>query len=147
VSETQTANVTLPPLPGLATSLALLLARILIVALFLPAGIGKITGFAGAVQYAAAAGLPMPQVAVVVAIILELALPVFVIAGFQTRISALVLLVFTLVATWYFHAFWTFEGPQRVQQALAFYKNLSVIGGLLLLGTLGPGRFAIAPRQ
>lgn len=147
VSDTQAAPIALPPQQSLLGSTALLVARILIVALFLPAGIGKITGFAGAVGYAASAGLPMPQIAVGAAVVIELLLPVFVILGFQTRVSALVLAIFTVVATWYFHPFWTFEGAARVQQALQFYKNLSVVGGLLLLTAFGPGRFAAMPRQ
>jgi len=63
--------------------------RILLAALFLPAGIGKLTGFAGTVGYISSVGLPMPQLGAALALIVEIARGVALVAGFRTRTAAL----------------------------------------------------------
>ena len=68
-----------------------LLSRLLLAALFLPAGIGKITGFAGTAGYIASVGLPMPTVAAAVAIAVEVLGGLALIVGFGTRWAALAL--------------------------------------------------------
>ena len=68
-----------------------LIGRLLLVALFLPAGIGKLTGFAGTVGYIASIGLPMPTLGAALALIVEIVGSLALLAGYQTRIAALVL--------------------------------------------------------
>ena len=82
-----------------------LLGRVLIALLFLPAGIQKITGFAGTVGYAAGAGMPMPQVAVAIGLVIEIVGGLAILLGWQTRWAALILGFFTLVASFFFHNF------------------------------------------
>ena len=60
--------------------------RLLLAALFLPAGLGKLTGFAGTVGYISSVGLPMPQVAAAVALVVEIAGALALIASFRTRV-------------------------------------------------------------
>ena len=79
-----------------------LAARILFVALFLPAGIGKLTGFDGTVGYIASVGLPLPAVGAALALVVEIAGSLALLAGYGTRIAALVLAAFTLVASFFF---------------------------------------------
>ena len=79
------------------------IGRVLFVLLFLPAGIGKITGFAGTVCYINSVGLPAPELATVVALLVEILGSLCLLAGYQTRIASIVLAVFTLVATFFFH--------------------------------------------
>jgi putative oxidoreductase len=124
-----------------------LLARILLVALFLPAGLSKIGGFEGTVGYIASAGLPLPSVAAVVAIVVEVVGPLALLVGFGTRIAALVLAVFTLVASVFFHAFWAVPADQAFVQQLMFMKNIGVVGGLLALVAFGAGRFSLDARR
>lgn len=124
-----------------------LLARILLVALFLPAGLSKIGGFGGTVGYIASAGLPLPSVAAVVAIVVEVVGPLALLVGFGTRIAALVLAVFTLVASVFFHAFWAVPADQAFVQQLMFMKNIGVVGGLLALVAFGAGRFSLDARR
>lgn len=73
-----------------------LVGRLLLALLFLPAGIGKITGFAGTVGYIGSVGLPLPALGAVIAIVVEIVGGVALIAGFGTRIAALILALFTL---------------------------------------------------
>jgi putative oxidoreductase len=81
-----------------------LVGRILIAYLFIPAGIGKLMGFAGTVGYVASSGLPLPQVGAAIAIVVELGIGIAFLLGFKTRISAIVLAVFTVQVL--FSHFW-----------------------------------------
>jgi putative oxidoreductase len=120
-----------------------LLGRLLIVVLFLPAGLSKLTGFEGTVGYFASLGLPVATLAVVVAIIAEVLGGIALLVGFQTRIVAILLAVFTLAASIAGHAFWTAPADAAFVQQLLFFKNIAVIGGLLVLASAGAGKFSM----
>lgn len=124
-----------------------LAGRLLLALLFLPAGIGKLTGFAGTVGYISSAGLPMPQVAAVVALVVEIGGGVALIAGFGTRLAALVLALFTLVASFSFHNYWAVPADQQFMQQLLFFKNIAVTGGLLTLAAWGAGAWSVDARR
>ena len=124
-----------------------LIGRLLLALLFLPAGISKIGGFAGTVGYIASKGLPMPEVGAVVAILVEVVGGLALIAGFGTRIAAVVLAVFTLVATFIFHNYWGVPAEQAFVQQLMFFKNIAVVGGLLILAASGPGTLSVDARR
>ena len=124
-----------------------LVGRILLACLFLPAGIGKLTGFAGTVGYIASVGLPMPQVAAVIALIVEIVGGIALIAGFGTRFAALALAVFTLAASIFFHNFWALPADQQMIPQLLFFKNIAVIGGLLTLAAWGAGAWSVDARR
>ena len=124
-----------------------LIGRLLLALLFLPAGISKIGGFAGTVGYIASRGLPMPEVGAVVAILVEVVGGLALIAGFGTRIAAVVLAVFTLVATFIFHNYWGVPAEQAFVQQLMFFKNIAVVGGLLILAASGPGTLSVDARR
>jgi putative oxidoreductase len=125
-----------------------LVGRLLLAALFLPAGIGKIGGFAGVAGYIASKGLPMPELGAVIAIVVEIAGGIALIAGFGTRVAALVLALFTLVATFIFHNYWGVPAEQAYVQQLMFFKNIAVVGGLLVLAAHGAGAWSVdAKRQ
>lgn len=123
-----------------------LVARLLFGYFFIPAGIGKIMGFAGTAGYIASVGLPMASLGAVLAIVVEVGGGLAVLLGFKTRIAALVLAVFTLAASVFFHAYWAAPEAQKMVAQLLFNKNLAVIGGLLLLAAFGPGRFSLDKR-
>lgn len=124
-----------------------LTGRILLAMLFLPAGFSKIAGFAGTVGYIGSAGLPMPQVAAVVALVVEIGGGLALLAGFGTRIAALALALFTLVATFAFHNYWAVPADQAMVQQLMFFKNIAVVGGLLVLAAHGAGAFSLDARK
>jgi len=128
-------------------SAAALLGRLLLAALFLPAGIAKLTGFAGTVGYISSVGLPMPAVGATIALLVEILGSVALIAGYGTRAAALVIAVFTLAASYFFHPFWAVPADQAMIVSLLFYKNIGVIGGLLVLAAFGPGAWSIEGRD
>ena len=124
-----------------------LMGRILLAALFLPAGLSKLSGFEGTVGYIGSGGLPFASVAAAVAIAVEILGSIALIVGFQTRIAAAVLAVFTIVASVFFHAFWAAAPEQAFMQQLLFFKNVGVIGGLLLLVSSGAGGWSIDAKK
>ena len=117
--------------------------RILLAALFLPAGIDKLTGFAGTVGYISSVGMPLPTVAAALALAVELLGGLALVFGFGTRIAALVLAFFTLVASFYFHAYWAVPADQQMVMQLLFFKNVAVVGGLLVLAAFGAGGWSV----
>ncbi|MDO8887543.1 MAG: DoxX family protein [Hydrogenophaga sp.] len=124
-----------------------LLARLLLAALFLPAGISKISGFAGTAGYIGSVGLPMPELGAAIAIAVEVLGGIALIVGFGTRWAALALAVFTLVASFFFHAYWALPAEQQMMQQLMFMKNIGVVGGLLALAAFGAGAFSLDARR
>jgi len=124
-----------------------LAARLAMVALFLPAGIGKLTGFAGTVGYISSVGLPLPTLAAAIALIVEIVGSLALLAGFGTRIAALVLAAFTLVASFFFHNYWGVPADQAFMQQLLFFKNIAVVGGLLAIAANGAGAWSLDSRR
>lgn len=128
--------------------IAQVVGRLMIAAIFLLSAVGnKIPQFGNVAQYMASEGVPAPQIMLAGAIVFLLAGSVSVIAGFKTRIGAALLLVFLVLATYYFHDFWTFEGQEREMQMIQFLKNLSMMGTMLVLMANGPGPFSVDERQ
>ena len=124
-----------------------LASRVLLATLFLPAGLGKIAGFSGTVAYVASAGLPLPEIGAVIAIVVEVLGGLMLIAGYQTRLAALVMAVFTVVAGVCFHRFWAVAPEQVMVQQIMFLKNISIAGGLLALTAFGAGTFSADARN
>jgi putative oxidoreductase len=124
-----------------------LAGRLLLVALFLPAGIGKLTGFAGTVGYISSVGLPLPSVAAALAAVVEIGGGLALLLGFGTRLAALALAAFTLVASFFFHAYWAVPADQAFVQQLMFFKNVAVTGGLLVLAAHGAGAWSVDARK
>ena len=124
-----------------------LVGRILLAFLFIPAGFGKIAGFAGTVGYATAAGLPMPQVGVAIGLLIELVGGIMILVGFKTRWSALALALFTIVAAFFFHNYWAMPEAQQAMQKINFNKNVAITGGLLVLAAFGAGAFSLDGRR
>jgi putative oxidoreductase len=124
-----------------------LVARLLMVALFLPAGLNKISGFEGTVGYIASVGLPLATAGAMLAIVIEIVGPLLLLVGLQTRRAALVLAGFTVLATVLFHNFWAMPAEQQFVQQLMFFKNLGVVGGLLALAGLGAGAWSLDARR
>ncbi|GAB0117339.1 DoxX family protein [Acidisoma sp. 7E03] len=121
----------------------ILLARILLVLLFLIFGWGKITGFSGTVGYMAHSGLPLPWAAAIVAILVEVVVSLAILLGVWTGPLALVMAAYTLATAFIGHPYWTMSGMAAFEAEINFFKNVSIVGGFLLLFVTGPGRYAL----
>ncbi|MET3372725.1 putative oxidoreductase [Variovorax boronicumulans] len=129
--------------PNAAQDTLALIGRVLLAALFVPAGFGKLMGFAGTVGYISSVGAPLPQVAAVIAIVVELGLGLLLLVGFKTRVSAIVLAIFTVAAAVMFHNYWGMPADKAFVNQLMFFKNIAIAGGLLAFAAFGAGRFSI----
>lgn len=132
--------------PNGAQDTLALIGRILIAYLFIPAGFGKLMGFGGTVGYITSAGLPLPEVAAAVAIVIELGLGIALLLGFKTRWTAIVMAIFTVVTALFFHKYWAVPDAMKMMQQINFNKNMAIAGGLLAFAAFGPGRFSIDKR-
>lgn len=131
---------------GSSRHLLLLIARIAIVALFIIFGYPKMLGFSGTVQYMASSGAPMPQLAAIIAIIMEVPAAIFIVLGFFTRPLAVLFIFYTLGTAVIGHHYWDMSGDAVVPNMINFYKNVSIAGAFLLLAITGPGAISIDRR-
>lgn len=125
-----------------------LIGRILMAFIFLFSAYGKITGFEGTVGYIASKSLPLPQVAAIGAIIVELGGGLMVLLGWKARLGAAALFVFTALAALFFHNFWTVADPMQMQnQMIHFMKNVTIMGGLLYVVVYGSGPLSVERKR
>jgi putative oxidoreductase len=120
--------------------LAAPLGRILLALMFVVAGLDKISGYSGMQGYMESMGVPGAALPLV--IVLEVLGGLALMLGWHTRLSAFLLGGFTILATLLFHSN---IGDQT--QMLFFMKNLSIVGGLLLVVSLGAGPYSIDNRR
>ena len=123
-----------------------LAGRVLIALIFVLSGFGKITGFEGTVGYIASNGLPLPQLAAIGAIIVELGGGILLVVGWKARWAAAAMLVFTALASLIFHNFWAVPADQAQNQMIHFMKNISILGGLLYVIVHGSGPLSVDGR-
>ena len=124
----------------------ILLARILLMVLFVMSGWSKLIGFAGTVAYLESLGAPVPVLAAIIAVVMEFIVAIALILGFYTRPLAFLFALFVLGTALIGHNFWAMADPERAANMTQFYKNLSIMGGLLLLGITGAGRYSLDRR-
>ena len=125
-------------------TLAPLLGRILLAVLFIPAGIHKITGFAGTSAYMASKGLPLTDVLLALTIIIELGGGIMLLIGLRAKEVALLIFLFLIPVTVIFHGFWAVEdAAMQSREQIAFMKNIGIMGGLLFVAAFGAGKFSI----
>lgn len=124
-----------------------LIGRWLIAYVFLPAGIGKIGGFAQTASYIASKGLPLPEAGAVLAILVEVLGGLALVFGFGTRWAAIALAIFTLAGGLIFHNYWAMPANMQMLQKIIFDEHLGLIGGLLLLVAFGPGGWSLDARR
>ncbi len=121
----------------------LLAARVLLSLLFLIFGWQKLLAYSGTVQYMTHVGVPLPALATLIAIVMEFFVSIAIILGVATRPLAVLLAIYTLGTALIGHHYWTLTGMDRFENEINFYKNISIIGGLLALYVTGAGRYAI----
>jgi putative oxidoreductase len=128
------------------SDVAALLGRILLAVVFVPSGFSRITEFSGIVGYIHGAGVPMPEVAAVISIVVELGLGLLILVGWQTRCAALGFIVYLIVITPIFHNFWSVPAAEKMMQEINFMKNLGILAAFLLVFGFGPGRYSVDRR-
>jgi putative oxidoreductase len=115
-----------------------LAGRILMSAIFILSGIGKLAAFQMYTGYVSA-HLPMPSVAIAIAAAIEILGGLAILVGFQTRLAAWIVFLYLIPTTFLFHNFWALDGMARMDSQIHFMKNFAIMGGLLLLAANGAG--------
>ena len=124
------------------SDIALLVARILVGALFVVAAYNKFKGYGGSVAYFTRLGMPMPSVMAPVVIVFELVVGVLLIVGYQTRIVALAIGAFVLAAALMAHT--NFADGNQLNH---FLKNAAIVGGCLALYVTGAGGYSVDAKR
>ena len=119
-----------------------LASRFLLAAIFIASGLGKLAEPAATQAYIASVGAPLPLVAYAIAVIVELGGGVMLLLGYRTRMVALALAVFTVVAGVLFHN----NFADQIQMIM-FMKNLAIAGGLLHVVAFGAGGLSVDQRR
>jgi putative oxidoreductase len=125
-----------------STDLLALVAGVLLSAIFLISGLGKVAAPAQTIGFIASAGLPLAKVAYALTVAVELGAGLALLLGFRARIAALLLAGFTLAAAAVFH-----HNFADQNQFLHFFKNIAMTGGLLQVAAFGRGRFSLDARR
>ncbi|MGT2477453.1 DoxX family protein [Paraburkholderia terrae] len=118
-----------------------LLGRILLGAPFVLSGLSKLGAYAATVGYIAAMGLPLPPLAFIVAVVIELGGGLLLLSGYRVRFASIVMAVFCLATAVSFHHNF---GDQN--QMIHFLKNVMMAGGLLQITYFGAGAFGLDAR-
>ena len=126
-----------------SSDIASLLARVALAALFIPGGLRKLTDLAAFTASLKKQGVPFAEVLAPLGAGVEFLGGIALLIGVQTRLAAVLLIVFTVIATLIAHRFWEFEGSARQMQQGQFLKNLAIVGGFLALWVSGAGRYAL----
>ena len=128
-----------PNQPFLASQrdVLLLLARILLVILFVMFGWKKIVDFPGTIAFMGSEGAPAPIISAAISVVMELFVGIAILVGFQTRALALLLALYTIGTGIIGHHYWTMTGGEQINNMIHFYKNIAIAGGLLALCAAG----------
>jgi len=116
-----------------------LIGRVLLALIMVVYGVIKITSIPGTTGYMTKMGLPAPELFAWLAALIELIGGALIVIGWQTRKVAWFMVLYLIVATLIGHRFWDYEAAQRGAQMANFFKNVCMMGGLMLLAHFGPG--------
>jgi putative oxidoreductase len=115
-----------------------LVGRVLLAAIFVMSGLGKVAAPAATLAYMKAAGLPFAPLGLAGAALIELGGGLALILGYRTRLAATILAVFALITALIFHS-----ALADQNQMIHFFKNLAMAGGLLQIAAFGGGRLSL----
>ena len=121
----------------------LLFGRVLLALMFVRSGFSKLLDLSAFGASLAGKGVPFASLLAAIGACVEFFGGLVVLLGFQTRYAALLLAIFTVVATLISHRYWEFSGAEWRSQNVNFQKNICIIGGFLVLAASGGGRFSI----
>ncbi|SFQ16969.1 putative oxidoreductase [Bradyrhizobium sp. Ghvi] len=130
-----------------SADLLILIGRIMLAWVFVGSAYGALTNFSGSVGYFRSLNVPVPQLFTIITVTLEILMSAGLILGIGTRYSAILVFLFVLSATAIAHRYWEYPaGPQQIGQYNNFLKNISILGGALLILVTGGGRFSLDRR-
>ena len=112
------------------------LGRIFLSTIFLIEGASKIFNYEETIQYME--NFSVPGYLAIPAIILEILFPLLLIIGYQTKIAALVMMIFTIVVAIIFHT--NFDDQM---QFINFFKDIAIAGGFIIIFVNGAGKFSV----
>ena len=122
----------------------ILAGRLLLVFLFVFSGAVKFVDLSGTAGHIAGKGFPAPVALAALAGATEVIGGLMIALGYRTRLAAITLAAYSLIAGLVFHNFWTFPaGQEQINQMLHLFKNFSIIGGLLVLAGAGAGKMSL----
>ena len=122
----------------------LLLGRLALGVIFVKSGLQKLLALGAFAASLASRGVPQSSFWAVVGATVEFVGGILIVTGLKTRYASLLMILFVIVATGISHRYWEFaEAAARRTQESQFFKNLSIIGGFVLLYVAGAGRFAL----
>ena len=123
--------------------------RVMLATIFLMSAVGnKIPKFGDVAGYMASEGVPLPNLMLAGAIAFLIAGSLSIIAGYRARLGATLLLVFLVLATWFFHDFWTVEDAmQKQNEMIQFMKNVALMGAMTMIVANGSGPMSLDNRR
>ena len=130
----------------MSNSISLLISRIFLAILFIPAGIQKFGAIEGTAGYISAMGLPAGTTLAWLAAIFEVVAGIAILVGFQTRIASYLLAAFCLFTGYLFH-YSAAAGDASGMQMIMFMKNIAVAGGFLALAAAGAGAYSVDAKR
>jgi len=125
------------------TGLAPFVARLLLVAEFAIAANGKIQGWTGQAAYMAAHGMRFIGPLLAAALTIEVVGSLCLVTGIRSREAAAAMFVNLAIVSLCLHDFWRMSGMAAATNQTQFFKNLGMMGGLLMVAAYGPGRWVI----
>ena len=122
-------------------------ARCCLAAVFLYSGITKLAFSSAGLREFAALGIPLPALILSATIVVQIGAGLALAIGWRSRAAALTLAAFTGLATLVGHPFWAFEGADFHRQLTTALEHLAIIGGLVLIASVGSGPISLQPRK
>ena len=116
----------------------LVLGRVLLSAIFILSGLGKLPHFHDIAGMMASKGIPLASVALVITLLIEIGGGLLLLTGYKARYAALVIALWLIPVTLVFHHFWGIPADQQQEQMVNFLKNVAIMGGLLVLAYVSP---------
>jgi putative oxidoreductase len=120
-----------------------LVGRVIMSWIFISSGFGKITDVAGFATALAKRGVPAPSFMGWLGAIVEFGGGLLILLGVKLRYAAILMILFVIVATLISHRYWEYPVDQLVAQKTNFWKNITIIGGLLFMFLAGAGRYSV----
>ena len=134
---------------SMLSGITAVLGRLFLCTIFLMSAVGKkIPDFEGVAGFMASEGVPAASIMLAGAIVFLIAGSLSIIVGYRARVGATLLLVFLILATYFFHDFWTFEDAKAQEmQMIQFMKNLSMMGAMLFIIANGAGSMSLDAKR
>jgi len=121
----------------------LFVGRIFVAQIFILAGVNKILEFQQTVTLMGSMGVPLSELLLIIAIVFELGGGLLLFFGYYTQLGSVLLILFVVLVTYYFHSFWEYDAAAKVNNLYHFTKNLSIVGGLCYVYVCGAGRYSL----